>query len=118
MTRPRHHVFVCTNERPAGGQPSCCARGAGDVFAALQKAVGARPALWGQVAVTACGCLGPCFDGPTAVVYPDGVFYAGLRAADAEEIVEQHLVGARPVDRLRLPADDDQGEKDDQGSDD
>ena len=41
--------------------------------------------------VTPCGCLGPCFDGPNAVVYPDGVWYAGLAADDAPGLVE-HLV--------------------------
>ena len=40
--------------------------------------------------VTACGCLGPCFDGPNAVVYPDGVWYGGLTADDAAAIAE-HL---------------------------
>lgn len=40
--------------------------------------------------VTACGCLGPCFDGPNAVVYPDGVWYGGLTTDDASAIAE-HL---------------------------
>ena len=40
--------------------------------------------------VTACGCLGPCFDGPNAVVYPDAVWYGELESADAKAIVD-HL---------------------------
>jgi (2Fe-2S) ferredoxin len=111
MTRPRHHVFVCTNERggaPGAGQPSCGARGGGAVFAALQRAIGARAELWGRVAVTSCGCLGPCFEGPALVVYPDGAFYAGVTPGDAEELVERHLVHGEPVARLRLETHEDE----------
>ena len=79
------------------------------MFAALQRAVGSRPELWGEVAVTSSGCLGPCFEGPTVVVYPEGVWYCGLRPEDAEEIVAGHLVGGVPVERLRyrFPGDED-----------
>jgi (2Fe-2S) ferredoxin len=79
------------------------------VFSALQRAIGARPELTGQVAVTGCRCLGPCFEGPTLVVYPDAVWYTGVREADAAEIAESHLMGGRPVERLRFewPGDDD-----------
>jgi (2Fe-2S) ferredoxin len=59
------------------------------------------------VAVTACDCLGPCFDGPNLVIYPEGVWYAGVTAADVQEIVERHLVGGAVVERLRLDWSDD-----------
>ena len=71
------------------------------MFAALQRAVGAQSQLWGAVAVTSCGCLGPCFDGPNLVIYPDGIWYAGATADDADEIVAEHLLAGRPVERLR-----------------
>lgn len=112
MPRPDRHVFVCLNDRPPGpelaGKPSCGARGAPEVYMALQRAVGARPDLWGRVAVTSCGCLGPCFEGPNLVVYPDGVWYAAVAPADAEEIVERHLVGGQIVERLRYQFPDDE----------
>ena len=98
--KPEKHLFVCANERPIGGKPSCGARGAGDVFAALQQAVGARPELWGRVAVTSSACLGPCFEGPNVVVYPDGVWYRGVQARDSAEIVREHLIEDRLVTRL------------------
>jgi (2Fe-2S) ferredoxin len=111
MPRPERHLFVCVNERPSAGgagRPSCGARGGRELFAALQQAVGARPDLWGRVAVTGCSCLGPCFQGPTLVVYPDAVWYTAASAADAEAIVEQHLTANQPVERLRhrWPEDD------------
>ena len=48
----------------------------------------------GGALVTNCGCLGPCFDGPNAVVYPDGVWYAGLEPDDAAGLAE-HLTAGR-----------------------
>jgi len=49
-----------------------------------------------DVLVTPCGCLGPCFDGPNAVVYPDGVWYAGLATDDAPGLV-RHLIEGAPL---------------------
>lgn len=63
-------------------------------MAAVQRELLARRAT--DVLVTPCGCLGPCFDGPNAVVYPDGVWYAGLDAADAAALVD-HLLGGAPI---------------------
>lgn len=103
----RRHVFVCTNQRPPGGKPACAGRGSHAVLAALQEAVAAHPALRSTVAVTPCGCLGPCFDGPTVVVYPEGVWYAGVTVADVAELVEGHLAGGVPVQRLRHERTDD-----------
>jgi (2Fe-2S) ferredoxin len=100
MRKIERHFFVCENARPAEGRPSCGARGSGRVTAALQEAVGARPELWGRVAVTPAGCLGPCFEGPVVVVYPEGVWYVGVREEDAAEIAETHMVAGRPVTRL------------------
>lgn len=100
MSRFRRHVFVCTNQRPPAGKPSCGGRGALDVWSALQQAVACHPELCGSVGVTPCGCLGPCFEGPNLVVYPEGVWYAGVTVDDVPEVVASHLVAGRPVDRL------------------
>src|SRR4029453_7009218 len=70
MPQPARHLFVCLNERSPGSRPAWGERGGPATFSALQRAIGHRPELWGQVAVTGCRCLGPCFDGPTVVVYP------------------------------------------------
>jgi (2Fe-2S) ferredoxin len=100
MAKFERHFFVCQTERPPTGKPSCAARGAAEVYAAFQEGLGARPDLWGKVAVTSCGCLGPCFDGPNVVVYPDGVWYAGVTASDVAEIVDSHMVRGEPLARL------------------
>lgn len=63
-------------------------------MAAVQRELLVRKVT--EVLVTPCGCLGPCFDGPNAVVYPDGVWYAGLEVGDADELAE-HLAGGGPL---------------------
>jgi (2Fe-2S) ferredoxin len=83
------HLFVCTNEL-ASGKPACGKTGGREVIAAVQRELLRRS---GGSRVTACGCLGPCFDGPNAVVYPDDVWYGGLDAGDAAAIVEHLLDG-------------------------
>lgn len=105
MAKIERHFFVCENARPVGGKPSCGARGAGDIAAALQEGLGRHPELWGRVAVTSTGCLGPCFEGPTVVVYPEAVWYVGVTVADVSELVEQHMAGGQPVERLRRQSD-------------
>jgi (2Fe-2S) ferredoxin len=111
--RARRHVFVCIQSRPQGGRPACGGRGGPELLAALREAVAGRPGLW-DVAVTGCECLGPCFDGPNAVVYPDGVWYAGATPEDVPAIVEEHLAGGRPVARLvyAFGGDDDEAAAD------
>jgi (2Fe-2S) ferredoxin len=96
------HVFVCHNVRPEGApRPSCTKDGKSDLHAALQQLV--RDAgLGGRVRINKSGCLDQCEHGPTVVVYPEAVWYGGVRPEDAAEIVQEHLVGGRPVERLRM----------------
>ena len=56
-----------------------------------------------EVLVTRTGCLKHCSRGITLAVYPDNVWYAGVRTSDLDEILASHLVGGRPVERLSMP---------------
>jgi len=98
-SRITRHIFVCANERPEGGRPACGTRGSVELLRAIAQAAAARP----DVAVTACACLGPCFDGPAAVVYPGGEWYGALAPADAQALVDGALPSAR---RLTFAVDD------------
>jgi (2Fe-2S) ferredoxin len=90
------HVFVCTRGEWC---PSIDGDGIG-VHAALKQAA-ADAGLKDRVRVNHAGCFSQCGNGPMAVVYPDDVWYAALTPADAAEIVAEHLVAGRPVERLR-----------------
>lgn len=96
------HVFVCHNVRPEGApRPSCTRDGKSDLHAALQQLT-KEAGLSGKVRINKSGCLDQCEHGPTVVVYPEAVWYGGVRPEDAAEIVQEHLIAGRPVERLRI----------------
>jgi len=97
-----HHVFICENRRPDDDPRGCCGgRGSEAVRQAFKEELHRR-GLKGQVRANGAGCLDACAHGPSVVVYPEGVWYGHVRPEDVPEIVEQHLLGGRPVERLRL----------------
>ena len=96
------HVFVCTNRRdPDNPKGSCALKGGEEVREAFKRLLHDR-GLKGRIRANAAGCLDQCARGVTVVVYPEQVWYGGVRADDVPEIVEQHLVGGVPVERLRM----------------
>ena len=107
----RHHVFVCTGK-------SCSAVESAEVKAAFERELLARGILFGKekkgknpkgsVVLTECSSVGFCAIGAAVMVYPDGIWYAQVRSSDVLEIVEEHIVNGRTVDRLallRVPAE-------------
>lgn len=102
MEHIKRHVFVCINQRQPGHPMGCCqSKGSIDIIQALGEAVNTSD-LAQDTAVAGATCLGPCTLGPTVVVYPEGVWYSGVKKEDVPEIVEEHLTHGRPVERLRL----------------
>ena len=101
----RHHVFVCTGK-------SCSVVDSAEVKAAFERELLSREILFGKekkgknpkgsVLVTECGSVGFCAIGAAVMVYPDGIWYAQVRAGDVPEIVEEHLINGRVVERLAL----------------
>ena len=99
----KRHVFVCTNRRPEGNPKGCCAsKGAEEVRAAFKDELDKR-GLKGGMRANAAGCLDTCAFGVSVVVYPEGTWYGGVKVEDVPEIVDQHLVNGRPVERLVMP---------------
>ena len=98
--RYERHVFVCENRRPAGHPRGCCASAGGAaVKEALKAALKAR-GLQARIRANSAGCLDACEQGVALVIYPEGVWYGGVKVEDVPEIVERHLVGGEPVERL------------------
>jgi (2Fe-2S) ferredoxin len=48
------------------------------------------------------GCLDRCDEGPVLVVYPEEVWYTYANEADVDEIIDSHIRGGKPVERLRI----------------
>ena len=94
MGQYQKHVFVCTT----GG--TCPTQGDTEGFVKEMRAAISKAGLHTAIRVNKSGCFSQCGNGPMVVVYPEDVWYAGVRAEDLEEIVQSHLLGGKPVERL------------------
>ena len=98
----KHHVFFCINQRE-GGEMCCAQFNAAEIreYAKSRiKALGLSGE--GGVRINTAGCLDRCELGPVMVVYPEAVWYSYIDREDIDEIIEQHLVEGRVVDRLLI----------------
>ncbi len=98
----QRHVFFCCNQR-SDGRASCEDQGANalrDYCKGRVKKLGLSGT--GKVRVNQAGCLDRCELGPVAVVYPEGVWYRYQTRADVDAIVDEHLLGGVPVQRLKI----------------
>jgi (2Fe-2S) ferredoxin len=101
----QYHVFVCTGK-------SCSKVDSEKVMEAFEKELKSRGVLFGKekkgknpkgcIVLTECGSVGFCAIGAAVMVYPDGVWYAQVREDDVPEIIEEHLMNGRVVQRLAL----------------
>ncbi len=102
MPRFKRHLFICVNERPPGHPKGCCREKGSEELAAAFKSALAQRGLNREIRANKSGCLDACAFGPSVVVYPEGIWYGRVTREDVEEIVERHLVGGEPVERLRI----------------
>ena len=102
MSYYQYHVFFCVNQRDDGS--ACCAdHGAQRVRDyAKQRLKDLGQHQPGKVRINMAGCLGRCDEGPTIVVYPEGVWYTYVDEEDVDDIIEQHLLQGCVVDRLKI----------------
>ncbi|MEA2700689.1 MAG: hypothetical protein QOI66_4960 [Myxococcales bacterium] len=104
MAQPHleRHIFICTNRRdPGNPKGSCADKGSEAVRDEFKRLLHDR-GLKGRMRANAAGCLDQCARGAAVVVYPEQVWYGGVKVEDVAEIVEKHLIGGVPVDRLRM----------------
>ena len=101
MSRFRCHIFVCQNDRNPEDPRGCCrSRGAAEVLDRLKGEIH-RLKLHREVRINKAGCLDQCAEGVSLVVYPEEVWYGHVTPEDVDEIIENHIVGGNPVERLR-----------------
>jgi (2Fe-2S) ferredoxin len=106
MPKPRKHVFACVQGRPPGHpRGSCQEKGCSQTWQKLSDEFTLRNLWAAGFQLTNAGCLGPCHLGPSLVVYPDAVMYTGVKPADIDRIIEEHLLLDRPVAELIAPAE-------------
>ena len=96
------HLFICTNRRPDDDPRGCCAAKGGDAVKDRFKEVLKARGIKGAMRANAAGCLDQCAQGCAVVVYPEAVWYGKVSPGDVEEIVDKHLIGGEPVERLRI----------------
>ena len=95
----RKHVLICSNRRNDG----CFDQGS----QSIKKSFFSRKVNAGltDVKISSVEHLGYCDRGPTAVVYPDNVWYGNLTTENVPRIVQQHLIDGDPVTELTFDPD-------------
>ena len=88
----RSHVLIC-------GGTGCTSSGSVKIREAMEKELEAK-GLQDEVKVVQTGCFGLCALGPVMIIYPEGTFYSRVKIEDVPEIVEEHLLKGRLVQRL------------------
>lgn len=96
----KKHVFICTNDKEL--PKKSCGSTHGNLLVDAFKEQLKERGLLQEIRAQKSGCLDCCGQGPTMVVYPEGVFYGNVQLADVEEIVQKHLVDDGVIERLRI----------------
>ena len=88
----KKHVLVC-------GNVDCADRGSIALIESVRRLL-KDAGKQQEIRVTRTSCMGRCGEGPTVAVYPDGIWYRGVAASDAHDLVHEHLLRDRLVARL------------------
>ena len=98
MAKINNYILVC-------GGTGCRASRSEEIIAALRRALD-RTGESERTRVIRTGCFGFCEQGPIVKMIPDNTFYVSVKPEDAEEIVREHVVKGRKVERLLYTAPD------------
>jgi (2Fe-2S) ferredoxin len=98
-----HHIFVCCNRREPGSARGCCDPDGSEALRSAFKAELKKRQLGPCVRANKSGCLDQCELGPTVVIYPQAIWYGGVKLSDVPRIVEETIIGGRIIDDLLIP---------------
>ena len=99
----RSHVLVC-------GGTGCHSNRSAEIIKQFNRQIQAC-GLEKDVQVVQTGCFGLCAAGPVVIIYPEGAFYSHVKIEDVEELVSEHLVKGRIVERLLHKDEEDEPNK-------
>jgi (2Fe-2S) ferredoxin len=94
MGQYEKHVFVCTSGE------DCPTRGDVEAIVKYLRGEGVKAGMKESLRVNKAGCFSQCGHGPMIVMYPENVWYAGVKESDLPEIFESHIKNGKPVQRL------------------
>jgi (2Fe-2S) ferredoxin len=93
--RYKHHAFICTNL-------SNCAQHDPEKIQKYLKSRIKELGLKTEIRPNKSGCLDGCAHAPVTVIYPEGIWYRLATEEEAEEVLQQHLIGGKPVEKLMI----------------
>lgn len=100
--RYQRMLFVCLNDRGEGHPKGSCSRAGGaEVLDRLRGDLHER-GLKGLVRAVGTRCLGQCAHGPVVAVQPENVWYREVGEDDVPELIDEHVLGGRVVERLEI----------------
>jgi (2Fe-2S) ferredoxin len=102
MKRFDKHILICENVREEGHpRGSCGTKNSPELVEAFKKRL-KQLGLNSFVRANKSGCLDACEFGPVVLVYPGQYWYGGVKIEDVEEIIQQHIINNKPVEKLLI----------------
>ena len=95
-----HHIFVCCNQRSPGHARGCCDPDGSEALRNLFKSEVKKRGLNPLVRANKAGCLDQCELGPTVVIYPEGIWYGGVKPEDVPRILDETVVQGKVIEEL------------------
>lgn len=102
MSYYQYHVFFCTNQRE--GSANCCNNFCAQELRDYAKQRIKSLKLNGErkIRINNAGCLDRCDEGPIIVIYPEDIWYTYIDKEDIDEIIDEHLIKGKIVERLKI----------------